>query len=74
MKPVKLLIVAALATEAQQPAKVHRIAWLGLASPSPDVLRSMDGFRQALSGFRTSKPPRPSVSRSPNRSSSARTR
>ena len=49
MKPVKLLIVAALAAEAQQPAKVHRIAWLGLASPTPDVLRSMDGFRQALS-------------------------
>lgn len=55
MKPVKLLVVAALgifvaalATEAQQPAKVHRIAWLGLASPGPEVLRIVDGLRQGL--------------------------
>jgi len=55
MKLVSRLAVLALAilgtplaAEAQQPAKVHRVGWLGLASPGPEVLRIVDAFRQGL--------------------------
>ncbi len=42
------LLAAPLAAEAQQAAKVHRVGWLGLASPGPEVLRIVDGLRQGL--------------------------
>src|SRR5262245_4049141 len=37
-----------LAGEAQQTGKVVRIGWLGQASPGPEVLRIVDGFKQGL--------------------------
>ena len=42
------LLAAPLAAEAQQAAKVHRVGWLGQASPGPEVLRIVDGLRQGL--------------------------
>jgi putative ABC transport system substrate-binding protein len=42
------LLAAPLAAEGQRPAKVHRVGWLGLASPGPEVLRIVDGLRQGL--------------------------
>ena len=43
-----VLLAAPLAVEAQQAAKVHRVGWLGLASPGPEVLRIVDALRQGL--------------------------
>ncbi|MBI3030088.1 MAG: ABC transporter substrate-binding protein [Candidatus Rokubacteria bacterium] len=42
------VLAAPLAADAQQSAKVHRIGWLGQASPGPEVLRIVDAFRQGL--------------------------
>jgi putative tryptophan/tyrosine transport system substrate-binding protein len=42
------LLAIPLAAEAQQAGKVHRVGWLGLASPGPEVLRIVDGLRQGL--------------------------
>ena len=45
---VLVLLTATVAVEAQQPGKTYRIGWLGQASPSPEVLRIVDAFRQGL--------------------------
>src|SRR5215510_12200749 len=42
-------LAAPLAVEGQQRGKVVRIGWLGQASPGPEVLRIVDGFKQGLS-------------------------
>jgi putative tryptophan/tyrosine transport system substrate-binding protein len=42
------LLVAPLATEAQSPAKVPRIGWLSLGSPSSGPTPLRDAFRQGL--------------------------
>ena len=42
------ILVAPLTATAQPPAKVFRIAWLGLASPGPEVLRIVEAFRGGL--------------------------
>jgi putative ABC transport system substrate-binding protein len=42
------IFTAPLVAEAQDPAKVVRIGWLGLASPGPQVLRIVDAFKQGL--------------------------
>src|SRR5262245_48725762 len=41
-------LAAPLAVEGQQRGKVVRIGWLGQASPGPEVLRIVDGFKQGL--------------------------
>ena len=42
------LFCAPLAAEAQQSAKVPRIGWLSIASPTPAVSHLMEAFRQGL--------------------------
>jgi putative ABC transport system substrate-binding protein len=42
------LLAVPLVAEGQQAGKVHRVGWLGLASPGPEVLRIVDGLRQGL--------------------------
>src|SRR5687767_13305723 len=43
-----LLLAVPLAAEAENPGRPVRIGWLGLASPGPEVLRIVDGFKQGL--------------------------
>jgi putative ABC transport system substrate-binding protein len=43
-----LLLAVPLTGEGNNPGRVVRIGWLGLASPDPEVLRIVDGFKQGL--------------------------
>src|SRR5262245_28214264 len=45
---VLAILVAALATDAQQPIKVHRIGRLSTGAPLPEFHPSLEAFRQGL--------------------------
>ena len=41
-------VICGAVVEAQQPKKIHRIGWLEISSPNPEVLRLIGLFRKGL--------------------------